>query len=214
MLDKLPPPLEANLFTPDERISYETRANHPYSAAIEYATEHLGEGHGRLLLVVGSAPAEADAMAHLGWAVTLLDCRHINHPAWVQGDAMHMPFEDARFDAITSTCVLCHVGLGRYSDPIEERGDAKMMQECDRVLKPGGIACLMPGPVISGDPIALGSVHRITTLDAMWALSAYWFRTVGRRVFQASSQGWLPPGEAITTDWEHPDYLCVKLEKA
>ena len=204
----------ANLYTPNEEITYQVRDHHPYQAAIHYATEHLGEGDGRTVLVVGSPPAEADALHALNWKVTLLDWRPANHPAWVQGDAMHMPFDAASFYAVTSTCVLCHVGLGRYGDPVEEHGDSKMLAEIDRVLAPGGRACLMPGPVITGEAAVIGgSVHRVTTLEAMAELTATWFRTVGRKVFQASSRGWMPPEDEITSDRDRPDYLCLALER-
>ena len=205
--------INVNAYTPDEAMTDSVKDAHPYRAAIEYASEQLGSGGGRSLLVLGSPPAEANALEALGWQVTLVDWRIMRHPRWVQGDAMALTFGDATFDAVSSTCVLCHVGLGRYGDPVAEHGPSRMLAEIDRVLKPGGRVVLMPGPVVTGTAITMGTVHRVTTLETMADLTATWFRTIGRRVFQAERRTWLPPGEAITSDVIHPDYLCLTLER-
>ncbi len=34
--------------------------------------------------------------------------------------------------------VIEHIGLGRYGDPLDARGDLKALAELERVLKPGG----------------------------------------------------------------------------
>jgi len=63
-------------------------------------------------------------------------------PTYVRGDALHLPFEDRAFDAVTVA-----FGLRNFADP--ERG----LREMARVLRPGGRALVLefvrprPGPV-------------------------------------------------------------------
>jgi ubiquinone/menaquinone biosynthesis C-methylase UbiE len=66
---------------------------------------------------------------------------------FVQGDAEKLPFEDAFFDRVFSTCLLHHV-----NDPLQ------VMNEARRVTKPGGeIAFLLPT-----DPGILNSLIKRT----------------------------------------------------
>ena len=40
--------------------------------------------------------------------------------------------------SLSSICVVEHIGLGRYGDPLDPRGSEKSISEIIRVLKPGG----------------------------------------------------------------------------
>ena len=120
-----------------------------YAAAAQFSIDALRDGHGRHCLVIGSPVFEVRTLEHYGWKVTYLDVRQPPFEvAHVQGDATAMPFADAEFDAVSSTCVVCHAGMGRYGDEVRSSGDHRMMAEIARVLKPGGEAALMLGPVI------------------------------------------------------------------
>ena len=91
-------------------------------------------GEGVRLTGLERAPGMLDAARRraesLGRVVTL-----------VSGDAMDLPFEDASFDAVVSTYVLCCV-------PDERRCLAEML----RVLRPGG-DLLLADHVVSTNPV-------------------------------------------------------------
>jgi len=184
----------------------------PYAVAAMHASQVLGLGEGRSCLVIGSAPAEAVTLASLDWRVTHLDYRQLDpETPWpftvCQGDAMALPFPDHTFDAISSTCVLCHVGTGRYGDPQQADGEARMLRECRRVLRPGGSFVCSPGPVYLGDdPVDLPP-HRVTTVEAFHRL----VQAHGWHV-QHCAVGGINTDFSFSTDPTAPDYLCATLE--
>jgi SAM-dependent methyltransferase len=55
-----------------------------------------------------------------------------------QGSILALPFPNGGVTSISSICVIEHVGLGRYGDPIDPRGTDKAIVELLRVLSPGG----------------------------------------------------------------------------
>ena len=75
-----------------------------------------------------------------------------------QADLMHLPFESGSVSSLSCMHVVEHVGLGRYGDPIDPRGDLKAIAELSRVLAPGG-ALLFVVPV--GRPKIAFNAHRI-----------------------------------------------------
>ena len=104
--------------------------------------------------------------------LTMLDVRLLPQMAmamlpftFVQGSAMALPFSDASFDAVTSTCVLCHVGDGRYDDTLDASGDIQMLREIARVLIPGGHLIAMVGPILpdTDPPTVIYNIHRMYT---------------------------------------------------
>jgi len=58
--------------------------------------------------------------------------------------------------------VVEHIGLGRYGDPLDPKGDLRAFEELRRVLKPGG-ALLLVVPV--GAPVIRFNAHRIYSLE-------------------------------------------------
>ncbi len=55
-----------------------------------------------------------------------------------RGSIVQMPFEDQSLYSISSLCVIEHVGLGRYGDPLDPMGTQRAAHELKRVLAPGG----------------------------------------------------------------------------
>lgn len=55
-----------------------------------------------------------------------------------KGSILELPFEDNSIDSISSLCVVEHIGLGRYGDPLDPLGSEKAIAELVRVTKPGG----------------------------------------------------------------------------
>lgn len=170
-----------------------------YQAACDWATGRLGTGHDQTCLVIGSPLEEVRALACAGWHVTYFDWRVPPErcgAAMYQGDACAMPFVDAMFDAISSTCVLCHVGMGRYGDPVGEHAPYRMLKECARVLKPGGQLVMMVGPMAEAHCVL--PQHRVVTIKQV----AGWCEQAG-----LSWRGYQ------TQHGETEDYLCIACER-
>jgi SAM-dependent methyltransferase len=54
------------------------------------------------------------------------------------GSILSLPFPTASLHSVSSLCVIEHIGLGRYGDPIDPSGSEKAISELKRVLAPGG----------------------------------------------------------------------------
>jgi hypothetical protein len=74
--------------------------------------------------------------------VTFIDIRPIEvklpNLHFKEGTVLALPFEDNTVESISSLCVIEHIGLGRYGDPLDVRGSEKAIAEIVRVTKPGG----------------------------------------------------------------------------
>ncbi|MEW5798493.1 MAG: DUF268 domain-containing protein [Bacteroidota bacterium] len=55
-----------------------------------------------------------------------------------KGSILDLPFENDSIESISSLCVVEHIGLGRYGDPLDPMGSEKAIGELVRVTKPGG----------------------------------------------------------------------------
>lgn len=209
---------ERDGYTPNEPWTTEAPANHHYTAAAEFAVKSLGNACGQCL-VVGSPPFEATALASVGWTVTLVDVRQPPYGGRVVvADASRLPFPDNHFDAVSSTCVLCHVGLGRYGDRLTENGDVVALREMARVTRPGGRLAIMVGPTVPrlSRRLILGSTHRLyRTSDAAYLASLAQLTLGKARVWQ---DGWLDEaafGRCIERDkrepWKIPVYYLAAL---
>lgn len=58
--------------------------------------------------------------------------------SFVHGSVLALPFADGELVSLSSLCVIEHIGLGRYGDPVDARGSEKAAEELVRVLAPGG----------------------------------------------------------------------------
>lgn len=74
--------------------------------------------------------------------VTFIDIRPIEvslpNLTFKKGTILDLPFPDSSVESISSLCVIEHIGLGRYGDPLDTRGSEKAIAELIRVTKPGG----------------------------------------------------------------------------
>lgn len=153
--------------TPNEPWTVERNAypGHFYVAQADFALAKLPDA-GKCL-VIGSPIFEAQELQEKGLKVIYLDVRDpkIEGLEFELGDATKMSFPDESFDCVSSTCVICHVGLGRYGDEIVDDGDVKMLQEIGRVLKPKGKLAMTFGPVGKYWTVAkVGRRHRIYSI--------------------------------------------------
>ena len=201
--------------TPDEVWQLERLAGHHYAAAADFALEHLN-GSGSCL-VAGSPLFEAYELASR-YEITYVDFREppVNGFRFVQADACAMPLEDASFDALSSTCLLCHIGLGRYGDPERLAGDQVALKEFWRVLKPGALAAVTLGPVADiNQSQQVGSAHRVYTFEhAQRIVEHAGFTILDTAVWDTRGERWRRPTERINIDPAlFPDYLSMALRK-
>ena len=204
-----------NASTPDEPWYIRRELGHWYEGAAEFASEVLASGNGRCL-VIGSPMFEAEELQRLGWEVTYLDVRASRFANSVRADAAkNIPFDDGYFDAVSSTCVLCHAGLGRYGDERMQNADALILAEMFRVLKRGRISAVTFGPVaaIAEPVVEIGTMHRVYSEGHAHALAVQAGFTVKQsRVWDTRGSRWRRIGEPANVDLSAlPDYLSVAL---
>lgn len=58
--------------------------------------------------------------------------------SFVKGDITNLPFKNNEIESLSSICVIEHIGLGRYGDPLDQFGTEKAAKELSRVLAPNG----------------------------------------------------------------------------
>lgn len=202
-------------FTPEEPWQVKRNGEHFYNACADFAIKELGDGNGRSCLVIGSPIFEALQLMGNGWQVTYLDVREppvkINY---IYGDACAMPLADATFDAVSTSCVICHVGLGRYGDPINHNGDMSMLLEIKRVLKPGGFCAINFGPAAECKHTrVLGTMHKVYAPEDINALvSAVGLDVVKTAAWNTEGAKWREQGELLTENLVKPDYLSMLLK--
>lgn len=187
---------------------------HWYNASADFAVKEL-TGKGRCL-VVGSPVFEAFELQDAGWCVTYLDVRKppTNRLDWFIGDASDMPFDDESFDAVSSSCVICHVGLGRYGDEESEDGDYRMLSEIRRVLKPGCLAALSI-PVADIDITQrFGNCHRIyARREVNELVKKSGMAIVKAAVWDTGFAKWRSVNEGLTDLLDLPDYISLLVRR-
>ncbi|PKP60029.1 hypothetical protein CVT91_05735 [Candidatus Atribacteria bacterium HGW-Atribacteria-1] len=74
--------------------------------------------------------------------VTMVDLRPLSLPLdtlkFKKGSILELPFENGCVESLSSLCVVEHIGLGRYGDPIDPNGSEKAIHELKRIVQPGG----------------------------------------------------------------------------
>jgi SAM-dependent methyltransferase len=76
-----------------------------------------------------------------------------------EADITKLPFENDSVKSLSCLHVMEHIGLGRYGDPFDPKGDLKGISELKRVLSPGG-SLLFAAPV-GGAPRLCFNAHRV-----------------------------------------------------
>jgi SAM-dependent methyltransferase len=73
---------------------------------------------------------------------TMVDIRPLSLPlntlVFRKGSILEMPYEDGSVESLSSLCVVEHIGLGRYGDPLDPKGTEKAVAELKRILAPNG----------------------------------------------------------------------------
>lgn len=77
-------------------------------------------------------------------------------------DLSNLNFADGSIKSLSCMHVVEHIGLARYGDPLDPKGDMKAISELKRVLAPGG-NLLFVVPV--GKPMVAFNAHRIYSFE-------------------------------------------------
>jgi SAM-dependent methyltransferase len=122
---------------------------------------------------VGSSVVMLGIMAQ-GIPTVFVDIRDIPMTVpgltYVEGSILSLPFEDDSIESLSSICVIEHIGLGRYGDPIDAEGSEKALSELARVLSPEGNLYITV-PVDDVDRVYFNA-HRAFTPERMAELFA------------------------------------------
>jgi len=106
-----------------------------------WAFEKIVQQHPSLHVDVGSQHKFVALLSKVV-PVTMVDIRPLSLPldtlTFKKGSILEMPFETDSLPSISSICVVEHIGLGRYGDPLDPYGTEKAIAELKRVLAPGG----------------------------------------------------------------------------
>jgi len=74
--------------------------------------------------------------------VTMVDIRPLSLPmeslTFQQGSILELPYRDGELPSVSSLCVVEHIGLGRYGDPLDPDGTERAIEELKRVVAPDG----------------------------------------------------------------------------
>ena len=78
--------------------------------------------------------------------ITMIDIRplpiSLQNLVFIHGSILNIPLADNSISTISSLCVVEHIGLGRYGDPIDNFGSEKSIAELKRVVKSDGIVII------------------------------------------------------------------------
>ena len=133
--------------------------------------------------------------------VTMVDIRPLSLPLeslqFRQGSILALPFEDSSVSSISSLCVVEHIGLGRYGDPLDPQGTEKAIAELQRVLAPGGNLWLsMP---VSNENVIHFNAGRIFSIEYVLRLL---------EPLQVVEQAYIV-GRTLQTHYEHRPWFAT-----
>ncbi|HVB19807.1 MAG TPA: DUF268 domain-containing protein [Candidatus Paceibacterota bacterium] len=98
---------------------------------------------------------------------TMVDIRPpavtLSELSFVKGNILALPFRDGEIPSLSSICVIEHIGLGRYGDPLDPFGSEKAVNELVRVLAPSGNLYISV-PIDSENKVYFNA-HRAFTRD-------------------------------------------------
>ena len=88
--------------------------------------------------------------------------------SFIKGDITSLPFKNNEIDSLSSICVIEHIGLGRYGDPLDQFGTEKAATELSRVLaKNGNLYISVP---VDAESKTYFNAHRAFTRNRVLAL--------------------------------------------
>ena len=106
-----------------------------------WAFEHIVKQHPEFHVDIGSHHKFVALLSKV-LPVTMVDIRplqlSLNSIDFREGSILDLPFQDNSLPSVSSLCVIEHIGLGRYGDPINPNGAEEAIEELKRVVQPGG----------------------------------------------------------------------------
>lgn len=106
--------------------------------------------------------------------VTMIDIRPIEleleNLFFKKGSILELPFPDNSIDSLSSLCVVEHIGLGRYGDPLDPWGSEKAASELKRVVRLGG--SLLVSVPVDAECRVFFNAHRAFTREYLLRLFA------------------------------------------
>ncbi len=103
---------------------------------------------------------------------TMIDIRPLSvsmpNLSFVKGDITRLPFKDGEIKSLSSICVIEHIGLGRYGDPLDQFGTEKSIKELVRVLAQSGDLYISV-PIDDSNKVYFNA-HRAFTRDYILSL--------------------------------------------
>lgn len=123
----------------DATVQTEIEPTYFYQDA--WAFEHVVNHHPAWHVDVGSHHKYVALLSKV-LPVTMVDIRPLSLPleslSFRQGSILDLPYEDGTVPSVSSLCVVEHIGLGRYGDPLDPNGTEKAIAELKRIVAPGG----------------------------------------------------------------------------
>ena len=139
-------------------------------------------------------------------AVTMVDLRPLALPLpslrFVRGSILDLPFETGSVPSVSSLCVIEHIGLGRYGDPLDPFGTERALDELERIVAPGGD--LYVSAPIEPDGRVYFNAHRTYAPAALEAMIEPFEIVECRYIY----------GNTFTAEYQaQPGVACYQLKK-
>ncbi len=137
--------------------------------------------------------------------VTLVDIRpveiELERFSFRAGSVLALPYADRAVSSLSSLCVIEHIGLGRYGDPVDARGSEKAAAELLRVLAPGGD--LYVSVPVDAECRIYFNAHRAFTRDYLLGLFPGLTLTAERYIYGRAYAPAYSPGQGFGTGLYH-----------
>ncbi len=136
---------------------------------------------------------------------TMIDIRPLNLSisglSFIKGSILNLPFKDGEISSLSSICVLEHIGLGRYGDPLDSFGSEKAFTEMIRVLSDGG--SLYISVPIDDENRVYFNAHRAFTRDYVLELAKGLTLVEEQYIYGSNMQSAYDPKKGFGTGLYH-----------
>lgn len=200
----------------EEIVRFLTESNSERVVEIPLVLRAIPEKKSRILDVGCRYSILPIQLASLGYEVHGIDINTYNkrHPNFIfcRGDILKPNYKASSFDVVISLSTLEHIGLGRYGDQINERGDIQTVEQIYKLLKPQGIFILsVPfGKATDTKWYRVYDCKRIKDLVRK-------FDVLEERVFISKNNYWIPSdfeeSEKVDSSVRTDSMLFLKLIK-